>query len=251
MTHYLVDGAASAIRLWTRIYTAGLPFDQSGRRRAEVDSDLWESREEASRGNRNSPAVAAEMLARLVIGLPDDLRWRYELQPPRVPTLWVEVAAAGVLFLIVILSSASMLSGRPRVDLAEAVRVESVSTGWVHRRPGSAQAALVPFVTFELRNVSDQTLAGLYVSATFRQADTHDEWGKGWTTAVRSWGLAPGSATRRLTLPLANAEESRGRSGEKGLDAERADATVEVFVRRASTPWISLATYPVGSWIVR
>ena len=74
MTSYLVDGVAGVIRLWTRIYTAGLPFDQSDARRAEVDSDLWESREEGSRSNRYSLAVAAEMLARLVIGLPDDLR---------------------------------------------------------------------------------------------------------------------------------------------------------------------------------
>jgi hypothetical protein len=145
-----------------------------------------------------------------------------------------------------------MLSGqRSVVDLAGAIRVEAVSTGWVHRRPGSAPEAVVPFVTFELRNMSDRALAGLYVSATFRQADTRDEWGKGWTTAVGAWGLAPGTATRPLTLPLANSEENRGRLPEVGSAAEHVDATVELFVRRASTPWTSLATFPVGKWVVR
>ena len=211
MTHYLVDGAASAIRLWTRIYTAGLPFDQSDRRRAEVDSDLWESREEASRGNRNSPAVAAEMLARLVIGLPDDLRWRYELQPPRVPTLWVEVAAAGVLFLIVILVHQPRCCRGVLVSTSQRRSASSPfrPVGAPAPRVGAGSTGAVRHVRAEER-IRFQTLAGLYVSATFRQADTHDEWGKGWTTAVGSWGLAPGSATRRLTLPLANAEESRG-----------------------------------------
>jgi hypothetical protein len=250
MTSVLVTCVAGVIRWWTRLYTSGLPFDQQEARRAEVESDLWESQEDTSLDQRSALSTAGEMAARLVMGLPDDLRWRYEQQPPRGRAVWLEMAAACALFLIVVLSSASMLSGQPALDLAQAIKVESVSTGWVYRR-SAPQDRLVPFVGFELRNLSDRPLAGLYVSATFRQAGTRDEWGKGWTTAVGSWGLAPGAATRRLTLYLAAAHGQVEPTRVTGADAELADATVELFVRRASTPWTSLATYPVASQVVR
>jgi len=34
--------AAAAVRLWTRLYTSGLPVDVRHARRAEIASDLWE-----------------------------------------------------------------------------------------------------------------------------------------------------------------------------------------------------------------
>ena len=37
------QAAAGVARWWTRCYTAGLPLDLREARRAEVESDLWES----------------------------------------------------------------------------------------------------------------------------------------------------------------------------------------------------------------
>jgi hypothetical protein len=59
--------AADVARWWTRVYTAGLPEDLRESRRAEVESDLWESLADG--------APPHHILARTALGLPDDLTW--------------------------------------------------------------------------------------------------------------------------------------------------------------------------------
>lgn len=59
--------AARLARLWTRTYTAGLPREIRDARRAEVESDLWESLAD--------PAAASQILPRLVLGALDDVTW--------------------------------------------------------------------------------------------------------------------------------------------------------------------------------
>lgn len=59
--------AASVARWWTRFYTAGLPVDLRNARRAEVESDLWESLADG--------APSRHILARVALGLADDLTW--------------------------------------------------------------------------------------------------------------------------------------------------------------------------------
>jgi hypothetical protein len=63
--------AAVVARWWTRVYTAGLPVDLRDARRAEVESDLWES---VSDG-----APSRHILARLALGVVDDLTWSLTL----------------------------------------------------------------------------------------------------------------------------------------------------------------------------
>ena len=63
--------AVSVTRWWTRIYTAGLPADLRDARRAEVESDLWESLSDG--------APSRHILARLALGIVDDLSWSLTL----------------------------------------------------------------------------------------------------------------------------------------------------------------------------
>lgn len=67
--------AVAAVRAWTRLYTSLLAPDVRTRRRAEVASDLWESQQDSARG---LPLAAGHILVRLLLGAPDDLRWRIE-----------------------------------------------------------------------------------------------------------------------------------------------------------------------------
>jgi hypothetical protein len=59
--------AAGVARWWTRVYTAGLPVHLRDARRAEVESDLWESVADG--------APSRHVLARLALGIADDLTW--------------------------------------------------------------------------------------------------------------------------------------------------------------------------------
>jgi len=68
-------------------------------RRAEIESDLWDFHEDARRRGCSPAAIALHMLARLIAGLHDDLRWRVEyegdaaMSPQR--STWVTAAAIG------------------------------------------------------------------------------------------------------------------------------------------------------------
>ena len=74
MTPQLVRASASAVTVWTRIYTAGMEPELRDRRRAEIEADLWESQQEP----RPAVSVALDLIARLVRGVASDLQWRAE-----------------------------------------------------------------------------------------------------------------------------------------------------------------------------
>lgn len=82
--------AIAAVRVWTRIYTWRLDPSLRDARRAEIDSDLWESQAAESR----QTVVAVQILGRLVLGVSDDLAWRIERSGDRRRTAqrWMLVA---------------------------------------------------------------------------------------------------------------------------------------------------------------
>ena len=74
MTPRSASPVASVVRLWTWVYTLGLPPALRDARRAEIESDLWDLEHEAEQHRGLSPAV--QMWVRLLLGFPDDLLWR-------------------------------------------------------------------------------------------------------------------------------------------------------------------------------
>ncbi len=72
----LGDRAATA---WTTLYTRGLPEASVERRQDEIRSDLFEHAHEAGR----TPAQQAEVLGRVLWGIPADLSWRRAARAPR------------------------------------------------------------------------------------------------------------------------------------------------------------------------
>lgn len=86
--------ARRAVRAWTRLYTWRLPPLLRDRRRAEVDSDLWESAHDPTATN------AGDCLAtiwRLLVGMPDDLRWRADMSPVTARAMAVGAATVVVM----------------------------------------------------------------------------------------------------------------------------------------------------------
>lgn len=69
--------SADLVRTWVRLYTAGLPPEVAVRRRDEIDSDLWSHGEEAILTARSARSLDAEVLVRLLAGMPADVGWRY------------------------------------------------------------------------------------------------------------------------------------------------------------------------------
>ena len=93
MTTTPIRIAVAVVRAWTCIYTWRLPEPVRERRRAEIESDIWESQHDTPAGQDR----ALQMIARLVRGVFDDVRWRAEQiddSPQRKPVLALSVGAA-------------------------------------------------------------------------------------------------------------------------------------------------------------
>ena len=138
----------------------------------------------------------------------------------------------------------------PSIDVAAALRLESVSTGWVAVGPVGPSNKLVPAVEFIVKNASDRTLAPVQVNAVFRRVGESSEWTNGTVTAAGSSGLAPAAATDRLVI--------KGGAGYTGTDGQWdllnnskfVDATVDVFARYGSLQWARVGEYRIERQII-
>jgi len=70
--------SANLVRSWVATYTDGLPVEVRDGRRDEIESDLWSQASEAAESGRSSGSLAGETYARLLLGIPSDLSWRFE-----------------------------------------------------------------------------------------------------------------------------------------------------------------------------
>lgn len=74
--------ASTVCRLWVRGYTRKLPHDEAQRRREEIESDLFEHAVEAQLAGVGNQRFNAEVLARVLVGVPADLSWRRATRQP-------------------------------------------------------------------------------------------------------------------------------------------------------------------------
>ena len=93
MTTSVVRFAAAIVRAWARAYTSGLPTELRDARRDEIESDLWESAHDPERSSR---LAGVQIIARMLIGMPDDVGWRSEQVDKRVSRRWSVALALGV-----------------------------------------------------------------------------------------------------------------------------------------------------------
>ena len=68
--------AKACVRVWTWLYTCGLPASERSARRSEIESDLWEFECDLDADHPFGPTL--HLLLRLLLGIPDDLSWRVE-----------------------------------------------------------------------------------------------------------------------------------------------------------------------------
>jgi hypothetical protein len=67
--------AAVVARRWVRWYSGLVSTEAAERRRAEIESDLWEQRADAREAGAQSLTVAGSIVSRVVGGMPHDLLW--------------------------------------------------------------------------------------------------------------------------------------------------------------------------------
>jgi hypothetical protein len=134
----------------------------------------------------------------------------------------------------------------PQVDLVENLEVKDIATGWWDMGVVDGQNKLVPQITFELLNKSDQTLNQLQVNVLFRRVTEPEvDWGSGFLMNPVPGGLAPGATTDPFTV--------KSNLGYKGTDPRDVmmkseywvDAKVDLFAKYSSVQWKKIGEFSV------
>jgi hypothetical protein len=148
--------------------------------------------------------------------------------------------------LLTILAIATTAACSAPVDVAKAVEVNIVTSGWVAAGVADGKNKIVPSVTLTLKNGSSQPLNALQVNAVFRRVSTNDEIASDFRPVSSSGGVVPGATTDRIAL-----RAQRGYTGTDPFEdllknSQFVDAKVEVFVKAAAGQWTRLGEYPIA-----
>jgi hypothetical protein len=138
----------------------------------------------------------------------------------------------------------------PSLDVAAALRVEKVSTGWADAGSTNGLNKLVPTVSLTLTNVSAETLPLVQVNAVFRRAGEEGEWGARFAPAADPKGLPPGQTTRLLMLSSDLGYTGTDPREDMLRHSQFVDTDVDVFAKYGSAQWVKLGRYPVQRQLI-
>jgi len=148
--------------------------------------------------------------------------------------------------ILVLVATVGLVGCDKPIDLAKALQIEEVSSGWHDAGVADGKNRLVPSVTFKVKNVSDQQLVVLQVNVLFRRLNEEDTgWGDKFVTVSGSKGLEPGATSTPITVMADNGYTGTEARQEMLANSQFVDAKVRFFAKYASTQWVRIAEYPV------
>ena len=133
----------------------------------------------------------------------------------------------------------------PTVDLTKGLQVLDASTGWADMGIVNGQNKLVPSITFQLKNVSDQKLIALQVNAVFRKINSTEEWASSYVIVAQSEGLAPAATSKAFTIQSPLGHTGLQPRAEMLKHELFVDAKVDLFAKYGSVQWTRVGEYPI------
>jgi hypothetical protein len=149
-------------------------------------------------------------------------------------------AAAGLL--AASLATSSCTAG---ADVATALQVVDVSTGWFDAGIVNGQNKLVPSVTFKLKNISDAPVTTLQANVLFHRVNSAEEWGSGFLRVAGSEGLAPNATTDPLVVKSDLGYTGTEARADMLKNSHFVDAKVRILAKSGSNYWHPLGEYPI------
>jgi hypothetical protein len=126
------------------------------------------------------------------------------------------------------------------------LQIVNVKTGWYDAGVVTGQNKLVPSISLELRNVSQEDIASVQLNAVFRRLGEEQSWGDHFVRAIDTDGLAAGANTKPIVLRSSFGYTGSQARAQMLQNKEFVDATVEVFGKHGRRNWVKMGEYPVG-----
>ena len=130
-------------------------------------------------------------------------------------------------------------------EVEKVLEVTEVQTGWYDAGIVNGENKIVPSVSFQLRNVSDESIANVQILTVFRRQNEAESWGDRMMRGVGSDGLGAGETGATLV--------ARNTLGYTGIEPraqmlrnkEFIDAKVDLFARHGSRTWMKIGEFPI------
>ena len=144
-----------------------------------------------------------------------------------------------------VVALAAVLTACKSREVEKVLKVAEVNTGWYDVGVVSGQNKLVPSVTFQLRNVSNDSIENVQILAVFHLQDEAESWGERLIRGVGSDGLAAGATGRTLVV-----RNERGYTGSEPRaqmlkNKLFVDTKVDLFARHGSRTWMKIGAFPI------
>jgi hypothetical protein len=151
-----------------------------------------------------------------------------------------------ILSLLALAAAAPGCSTR-QVDVAKALKVTDVITGWFDAGIVEGNKnKLVPSISLRLKNLDAEAISSVQMIARFAQVGDSKEWGSApYVRVIGPEGLAPGQSTGAIVLRC-----DRGYTGEQPRalmlqHSQFVDVRVELFAKHGPNQYVKL-----GEWAI-
>lgn len=147
--------------------------------------------------------------------------------------------------LLLVVALAAVLTACKSREVEKVLKVAEVNTGWYDVGVVSGQNKLVPSVSFQLRNVSNDSIENVQILAVFHVQDEAESWGERLIRGVGSDGLAAGATGR--TLVVRNERGYTGTEPRAQMLKNKlfVDTKVDLFARHGSRTWMKIGAFPI------
>jgi hypothetical protein len=135
--------------------------------------------------------------------------------------------------------------GGPPVDLAKALKVNDVVTGWYDAGIVEGQNKLVPSIEFRLTNVGTARVSSVYVTLSFRFIGDEQELGSSYIKAVGFDGLAAGASTGPMVARSSFGYTSPVPRAQIFGHSQFKDAQVSLFAKSGAPAPVKIGEYKI------
>lgn len=144
------------------------------------------------------------------------------------------------------LSMGAAACSAPDVDIAKAVKVGQMTSGWFDVGIVDGQNKLVPSASFTVVNTGTEKLSGLQVFAVFRFIGETEELGSGLVVLRGNDALAPGATSKPITMRANWGFSGLQPRAQMLMHSQFKDARVEVFAKLGPKPFVKIGEAQVA-----